>query len=225
MLPLALAAAPQALLGLYQILKGNKEMSKLHKQAVPQFGETPAMAASRARAEDLAQGGFTGAEKAGFRKNIAEDINTQSRKALDIGGGSLGRVISGMGKINTMGAESRFAQQDAELHRNNIRYADTFSQKLQNIADMNIDQQLRQRMMAEQALGGAVKAGTENLTGGLSTGLALGLKTDSTGSKKEKITIGAPGDAVPNTSGNMAQVYDPKDPFSFINKLAAISIT
>lgn len=174
-IPLALAEAPQGLLGLYQLLKGNDELTKLHQQAVPAYAETNEMKASRARAERLAESGYTPAETAQFRKDVGQDINTKSQRALDIGGGSLGKVIGNIGKIDTMGAESKFAANDAALHRQNIQYADKFSQQLQNLSNMNIEAQLRQRLMAEQALGGAIKTGTENLTNALGSGIVLGI--------------------------------------------------
>ncbi len=169
-----LSEIPGAVLGLYQILHSSSQLKKLHQQKVPEHGETPEMRASRMRAEQLAQGGFTPAEKTAFRNNVAQDINTQTQRSLDIGGGQLGRVIAGQGKINEMKGESDFATRDAALHRQNIQYADKFSQALQNIHNMNIDQQLKQRLMAEQALGGAIKTGTENLTNAASGALAFG---------------------------------------------------
>jgi len=195
-LPLALAAAPQLLGGLYQWIKGNKELNKLHKQPVPAFSETPQMRASRFRAEDLAQGGYTPSETAAFRQRIAQDINTQSQRALDAGGGAgLGRVIAGMGRINTMGAEAKFGADDAALHRQNIHYADKFSQELQRIHDMNIKEQLNQRYQAERALGQGAQAGMVNAINAAGTGLFYGLAKPPGGDMGA--TMGATG-----TTGN-----------------------
>ena len=41
-------------------------------------------------------------------------------------------VIGKLGKINTLNAENKFAFDDANLHRNNIRYADTLGGRIQN---------------------------------------------------------------------------------------------
>lgn len=190
MLPLALAEAPSAIMGLVQLLKGSSQLRDLHRQPVAQYGEDPEMAASRIRADQNSQYGFSPAEKAGFRKNIAEDINTQSQNALNLGGGQLGRVIAGQGKINEMKGEADFANRDAALHRQNIQYADKFSQQLQNLHNMNIAQQLKTRLMAEQSLGNAIKTGSENLVNAASGGLTLGIGEAKDNSDK-KLGIGA----------------------------------
>lgn len=151
------------LLGLYQTIKGSEELSNLHKQKVPEYAETPEMRAARGRAEMNAQYGYSPEEKAAFRNNIAQDINTRSQRALDMGGGNLARVIGAQGNIDTMGAENKFAASDAELHRRNIQYADKFAQQVQAIQDRNIGEQLKQRYAAEQALGRGVQSGLTGL--------------------------------------------------------------
>ncbi len=161
--------------GIYELIKSQNALNRLNSQPAPEFAETPELRASRQRADFLSQGGFTAAEKGGFRKNVAEDINTKSQRALDLGGGSLSKVIGGIGKIDEMGAESKFATSDAALHRQNIKYADKFSEELQKISDRNIDEQQRERLMAEQALGGAAQTGLAGIGTSLNyLGTALG---------------------------------------------------
>lgn len=237
---IAAAAGAGALYSLIKKEKAARELDKLHEQPVAKFSETPAMAASRFRAERLAQGGYSPAEKAAFRKNVAEDINTSGQRALDMGGGNLARVIGGMGKINTMGAESKFAASDAALHRQNIQYADKFSQQLQNIADNNIQQQLKQRLMAEQALGSAVQQqdtnmmnyamlGATQLGGGVGGGAggaggsasagATGGSTGGFNMQNQLARLG--GDTVLDTENIISSNLDPNstDPYNFYGKL------
>lgn len=160
MIPLLIGSG---LLSLYETIKGQSDLNKLNSQPAPQFTETPEMMASRQRADHLAQAGFTPAEKAGFRKNVAEDINTKTSNALSLGGGSLAKTIGGIGKIDENTAENKFATSDAALHRQNIHYADKFSEALQALSDRNISEQTKERLMAEERLGGAVQTGLSGL--------------------------------------------------------------
>ncbi len=151
------------LVSLYELLKSQSDLKKLNSQAAPEFKPTPELLASKSRADQMAVGGFTPAEKAGFRKDVSQDINAKTQNALNLGGGNLAKTIGGIGKIDEMGAESKFATSDAALHRRNIQYDDKFSQMLQTLSDRNISEQTKERLMAEQALGNASKTGLEGL--------------------------------------------------------------
>ncbi len=143
--------------------QAKKEQERLHNQPVPKFGATPETIDSMNRANGLAQGGFSPAERASFQQNIAQDINTQNQRALDVGGGNLAQTIAAQGKINTLGAEGKFASADAALHRQNIKYADTFSRQMQQLSNMNIGNQYKARIMAEQSLGLAANQQDQNM--------------------------------------------------------------
>lgn len=169
------ATAGTSLVSLYELLDSQSKLNKLNSQPAPEFTATPELLASKARADQMSKTGFAPAEKAGFRQNVAQDINTQTQNALNLGGGSLAKVIGGIGKINETGAENKFASSDAALHRQNIKYSDKFSEQLQSLADRNIQEQQRERLMAEQALGGAAQTGLAGLGTSLNyAGTALG---------------------------------------------------
>lgn len=196
--------AGSGILSAYELIKGQNALDELHRQKVPAFAETPEMAASRARADSMSAYGYSPQEKSSFRNNVAQDINTQSQRALDLGGGQLGKVIAGQGKINEIGAENKFATGDAELHRRNIANADKFSQQLQSLSNMNVQQQLKQRYAAEQALGGAVKTGLSGLasTANLAQILGGGLGGSKEGTGGVSDLMGLGGNNTANSTGS-----------------------
>lgn len=204
-----LAATPQLASGIYQWARAEKELKKLHSQAVPEYGETAEQRASRMRAEELAKGGFTEAERANFRAQVAQDISTQGQRALDVGGAGLGRAVNAIGNINMTGAENRFAAQDAALHRENIHYADRFSAELQRLADQNVAEHLKQRYMAEQALGQASQDGRMN-TANASSVMLGGLLNNMSKTKTDKQvnTSDATRTAAPTMNASTPSSYD-----------------
>jgi len=148
-----------SLVSLYELLKSQSALKNLNSQPIPQFTPTPELLASKGRADQMSNFGYTPQEKGTERQNVAQDINAQTQKALDLGGGSLAKTIGGIGKINETANENKFALGDAELHRQNIKYSDKFAEQLQALSDKNIAEQQRERLMAEQALGGAAQTG------------------------------------------------------------------
>ncbi len=87
------------------------------------------------------------------------------------------QILSGINYAN-VGAQNDFASRDAALHRQNIHYADKFSQYLQGLNNQNIAAQQKARLLAEQALGGGVRDSITTGQQGLNQ-LALGLSDPS----------------------------------------------
>lgn len=151
-------AGVQALTGLVRSFSARHQLNKLHQQPFPEFAETPEQRASRLRAEGLAKGGYTPAETAAFEQKLGRAQNTGYTRAMDVAPGQSQAVLAGINYANT-GAQNDFASRDASLHRQNIAYADKFSNMLQNLSNMNINKQIQTRLMAEQALGTAANQG------------------------------------------------------------------
>lgn len=142
--------------GVYNSEK-QKKLAKegLAKQKFTNYGVSPELQAAYARAQDMARYGFTPTEKAVFRQNTAQNINTQAQRALDVGGGNLARTISKLGQISNLQAQNQFAGQDAALHRQNIHYADTLARALQSQKNMATGADIQQFNRANQAFGNA----------------------------------------------------------------------
>jgi len=152
----------QGVLGGYQMIKGNQELNKLQAQPVPQFTEDPVVMQNRVRAQQDAQYGYSPSEIANYNQRQAHLATQRYRMATAQAGSSLAGAIGAGINYGNINAAGNFASQDAALKRQNIRYADSFGQNLQSMRNRNTDNAYNYRMMAEKALGNAVKVGSEN---------------------------------------------------------------
>ena len=131
--------------------------------------------------------GFTGAETAAFRQQLAAQNAALAANAMSAGGGSVGRAVTGLNNINTINALNQFAGQGAALARSarNLgmsRYMQGAG-VAQGIDNMNIQNELNRRMMLEQALGAAARQNRDIVSRGiegigtdlLGAGLNLGI--------------------------------------------------
>jgi len=157
--------------GLYDSIAGSNDLRKLHEQPSPEFSETPEMKASRLRADEMAKQGFTPQEIAARDQKLIRSENTGATKALNIAPGQSQSILAGLNYVNA-GAQNDLASRDAALHRQNISYADKFSQQLQSLSNMNIQAQQRNRIMAEQALGRGIADSRDRMMGAGSTLIA-----------------------------------------------------
>lgn len=149
-------------LGLINTYVGLKGLNKLKKEPAPQFAETPEMAASRRRADEMAKSGFTPQEKAAYEQRLARSQNTAFQKSVDRAPNLSQQILSGINYTN-IAAQNDMAMRDAELMRNNIRYADTFSKYLQELNNKNVANQIQQRDNAMKAYGQAAQSGMSQL--------------------------------------------------------------
>ena len=163
-------AAIQTALGIYQIVKSQQAQKELDKQKMPAFAVSPELQASKTRAEQLAKQGFTTEETAAFEQSLAKAGEQEYRRATDIAGGNLAPAISAGIQSQNIGAIGEFAAQGAGLRRKNIAYADAITSEIQRQKNMETDAELQYRLMKEQALGAAGKAGYENISEGASIG-------------------------------------------------------
>ena len=124
--------------------------------------------------------GFTGAETAAFKQNLAAQNAALAANAMNVGGGSVGRAVTGLNNINTINALNQFAGQGAGLARaaRNLgmsRYMQGAG-VAQGIDNMNIQNELNRRMMLEQAFGAAARQNRDIVSRGIE-----GLGTDLMG--------------------------------------------
>jgi len=104
--------------------------------------------------------GLTGGEKAGYRGNVATDVNTQFLNANRASGGNLGKFIGNSFAPNVTAGENQLVGQDATLKRNQEnsamgRLGSTVS-ALQSLKDKNVSMENERLLRAQQAAGQAV---------------------------------------------------------------------
>ena len=170
------SGVPNVILGAVQAYQGFKGLKKLQKQAMPQFSVSPELQGAYSRAQGMSNQGFTGAEMGAAQQGIAQQGNVAFQRARNLAGGTLAGAINAGIKSNQIGGVNQLAANDAQLRRQNIRYADTLAQDIQQQNNMETQRAFQYRMAQEQALGGAAQSGLKNIASGLSSGLGMAAK-------------------------------------------------
>lgn len=158
--PLAIGSA---ILGGVQLIGGLATALNLGDR--PRYSMTPEMRQSASRANYMAGMGFLPEERAAAMQGAASTQAAGMRRAEDMGGGNLARSLGGSMAANNLNFQNQLASQDAALRRQNIRYADRFSQEAQRISDANTAADMNFRMQEEKAVGQAIQSGFMNLAG------------------------------------------------------------
>lgn len=157
-------------------------LSKIGKQN--DYTISPEIGNAYNRAESMAREGFTGEEEAGFKQNLARSNRLRLQRGLDAGGSGLaGAVNAGINSTN-IGALNEFASSDAALKRKNIQYADTLAQAIQHQRNLQTQNLNREREMKQQAYGGALKSGLENIVNPLNATSAFNYLREQSGLNK-----------------------------------------
>jgi len=171
--PLLALGLTNTALGLAKSIFGANKLSQLHKQPFPTYTETAEQKASRLRAQNMAQSGFTPEEKANYQQQLARSQNTGYQQSVARAPGLSQQILSGINYSN-IGAQNDFASRDSARHRENIAYHDKFTSYLQELNNKNIAAQQQNRLLAEQALGLGTQSGIIQGESGILQG-ALGL--------------------------------------------------
>lgn len=177
--PLLALGAINLGVGLAKSIYGANKLSKLHREKFPLLSETAEQKASRLRANEMAQYGFSPEEKAAYQQQLSRSQNTGYQQSVARAPGLSQQILSGINYTN-IGAQGDFASRDAALHRQNIAYSDKFSAYLQELNNRNIQQQQQNRLEAERALGAGISDSIGIATQGANQ-LALGIADGGVG--------------------------------------------
>ena len=158
----------ELLLGVPQAVIGFKQMKELSKVAMPEYGVSKELQASYNRAESMTNQGFTPAEKAAMLQSQAGSMASQTRAGLARTGGSMSsalQVISGLGQNQfNLGLGS----QDAQLRRQNIRYADTLMRDIDRVRMMNQELKIKRDQAKRDSARELAYTGLSNVASGIS---------------------------------------------------------
>jgi len=160
-------------LGAVQLAGGIIGMKQLEKQPFPEYSATSDLQKAKSRSGQLSNMGFTNAQRNVFLQDLGRIGNEDYINAINMAGGNLARSINARRSAMRFNALNQFAQGDAAQRMSNIRYDDSMTDKLQRLQDMNTQAKLNRRMALEQAYGGAIKAGTENIVNSFDSGQAM----------------------------------------------------
>lgn len=159
--------------GFFQSQKAGRELKDLEKHKPAGYDITPEQQNSYDRAQQLANSGFTQDEKSAYLGNLASANNQSYNKAFAYGGNTLAGAIRSGVNYSNLGALNSLAVNDAQLHRQNIHYADQQGQQISAQRNRNTGQKLQEYHDQQVALGQAQKAGKENMLNSVNMFAAL----------------------------------------------------
>jgi hypothetical protein len=162
-----------AALGAVQLAGGIIGMKQLEKQAFPEYSATADLQKAKSRSGQFAQMGYSPEQRNTFMQDMARIGNEDYINAINMSGGNLSRALGARRSAMRFNALNQFAQGDAAQRMSNIRYDDSMTDKIQRLQDMNTQVKLNRRMALEQAYGGAIKSGTENIVNSFDSGQAM----------------------------------------------------
>lgn len=162
--------ATQMAYGTFQNIKANKELKKLQRTPMARYDITPEQTRSYNRAEQIANVGFTGAERNRAMQDIASSQNLAFRRAQQIGGGNAAKSITGALGASRLNAMNELAGRDAMLRRRNMAYADNVGNQLTSQRNRQTAQDIAYRMEVERNLGQAKQQGAMNVLNAISGG-------------------------------------------------------
>lgn len=161
-LPLAVGSL---LLGGLQAGIGAYQLNQLNKTPVPNYGITPELQNSYGRAETRAGYGYSPEQRADYMGNVAGRNAQVYNNAIKLSGGNLSGALARGIQSSSLRDYSTFAANDAALQQNNIRYADQIGGQMTNQRNMATNQNIQNRIRQEQAWGGALQSGLNNIAG------------------------------------------------------------
>lgn len=204
---LGVASAGATVAGI-RAYKAHKAQKELQKQERPNYSISPEMQNAYQRAEGMTSRGFTGAEEAAFKANLGQSTNTAYRQAMDQSGGGMSQAVLGGLNARNVGALNQFAGQDAALRRDNIRYSDSLAGQLQGQTNLATGEDIRYRLMMEQAYGQAVQQNVNQAQSSLNYGGAMASGQDwSQMGKKDNTPTYSTGGAGANPPPPSADMY------------------
>lgn len=182
-------------LGLYQTLASAKKRKDLSKVPESNYEITPEMQAAYTAALNRAKYGFDPRQKGAFLNNLSSSNNQMYQRAIDLSGGQMSGALSRMMASNNIRGLNQLAADDARLQMANQQYADSLGRDISNQRNMKTSNEIRKRMMLEQALGTAGAQGLNNMATGVNYAAQMGF------GKKDPVTT-------PDYNGNMSYAYN-----------------
>jgi hypothetical protein len=163
--------------------RAQQQLDQLRNTPIPQYSATPELRSFYSQSLNDVNNpqGISGGERAAFRNDVNNTLNTQYRNAVNTSGGNMSRFIRNALNPSLVNASNRLAAMDLSTRRANrqsgLARQQTGAMAYQNINDRNIAaQQMRQQLIA-QALGGSVAQQNANIAGAYNNFANLGFTT------------------------------------------------
>lgn len=170
----ALAYVPQLALGLTQSINSYNRLQELGKKPLPQYNLQPAQQ-NVSMYEQRFRQGLSPDELAGMRQQFSSEQAGMYRAASDNSRGQLSSFLGRVSGFDRIRQASQLGSMMASERRAAMSGLSGARQSLEAQMNRQTSQDYSRRMSEEQALGGALRAGTEGIGNALTMGIHTGL--------------------------------------------------
>jgi len=169
-------AAGSAVLGIAQSLIAARKLKQLDKQKPMGYQVTPEEQEAYQRSKQGADYGFSQQQKDAYLGGMARQQDVNYQRALAAGGGGLAGAL---GASTSRTDLSQFAMSDAQLKQQKEREFRQAGMDISRKRDLMAQQSLAEYSQKQQAWGGALKAGLENVTNVANLAMATGYSNNA----------------------------------------------
>jgi hypothetical protein len=170
----AFAYVPQLALGLTQSISSYNRLQELNKKPLPQYNLQPAQQNVSMYQQRFNQG-LSPDELTGMKQQFSSEQAGMYRAASDNSRGQLSSFLGRVSGFDRIRQASQLGSMMASERRAAMSGLAGARQSLEAQMNRQTSQDYSRRMSEEQALGGALKAGTEGIGNALTMGIHTGL--------------------------------------------------
>jgi hypothetical protein len=186
----ALAYIPQLALGGIQAISSYQKLKDLQKQALPKFDLQPAQQ-NVSMYEQRFKQGLSPEERSAMGQQFSSQQAGMYRAASDQSRGQLSSFLGRVSAFDRIKQASQLGSMMASERRAAMSGLSGARQNLESQMNRQTSMDYSRRMSEEQALGGAMRAGLENIGDSLTMGLYTGLtKTEDEPEDKQDSDTG-----------------------------------
>ena len=169
-------AAGSAVLGIAQSLIAARKLKQLDKQKPMGYQVTPEEQEAYQRSKQGADYGFSQQQKDAYLGGMARQQDVNYQRALAAGGGGLAGAL---GASTSRTDLTQYAMSDASLKQQKEREFRQAGMDISRKRDRMAQQSLDEYSQKQQAWGGALKAGLENVTNVANLAMATGYSNNA----------------------------------------------
>lgn len=164
----AIAAGVQAAYGIYRGIRADRALKELQKQRMPQLMDAAGpLQQNLAMAQRQYTQGLAPQTRALALGTMASQMAAQRRTATDLAGGQLGTALGRIGAFNTNQMGLNLGAQNQQARERGMAQTMSANAQLSGLQQSDIRENIRQRLMMEQAYGQARQQAGQDVIGAI----------------------------------------------------------
>lgn len=164
----AIAAGVQAAYGIYRGIRADRALKELQKQRMPQLMDAAGpLQQNLAMAQRQYTQGLAPQTRALALGTMASQMAAQRRTATDLAGGQLGTALGRIGAFNTNQMALNLGVQNQQARERGMLQTTSANAQLSALEQSDIRENIRQRLMMEQAYGQARQQAGQDVIGAI----------------------------------------------------------